>query len=369
MLGVGRLVHVNGEIDKPSAVLEELCPVEPLGSEVEARQTALAGEVLLEMGSHRLEERQRGQSLGDRVRQQLVRLLQSGYLSAVERARAGDALARLGDPRFRADAWHLPGEPLLGFIEVPAGPFWMGSAERDEEADDDEKLLHQVTLPRYFIARYPVTVAQFQAFVAVTRYVWSYQYREQGEPTHPVVWVTWYDALAYGRWLGEVLGVDDATPEPLRTLLRDSGWQVTLPSEAQWEKAARGVEGQRCYPWGDRFEAERVNSRDAGVRRTSAVGCFPQGRSPYGCLDMAGNMWEWTRSLWGENALKPTFGYPYDAADGREDLQASNGVLHVLRGGAFDNDPSLVRCAFRFWDLARIANYHFGFRVALSALL
>ncbi len=368
LLGVGRLVHVNGEIDKPSAVLEELCPVEPLGNEAEARQASLAGEVLLEMGPHRLEEGRRGRSLGERVRQQLVRLLQAGYLSAVERVRAGDTLARLGDLRFRADAWHLPDEPLLGFVEIPAGPFWMGSSERDEEVGDDERPQHEVTLSRYWIARYPVTVAQFQAFVAATGYAWGDQDREQGPPTHPVVWVTWHDALAYCQWLGEVLGADDAAPEPLRTLLRDGGWHVTLPSEVQWEKAARGAADQRRYPWGERFEAERVNSVDAGVGRTSAVGCFPQGASPYGCLDMAGNVWEWARSLRGEAWQKSAFGYPYDAADGREDRQAPDEVLRVLRGGAFVNDSPRVRCAFRGWSYARVADHSLGFRVVLSAL-
>lgn len=368
LLGVGRLVHVNGEIDKPSAVLEELCPVETLESEAEARQTALAGEVLLEMGPHRLEERQRGRLLGDRVRNRLVRLLRAGYLSAVERVRAGDALARLGDPRFRADAWHLPDDPLWGFVEIPAGPFWMGSSDQDEDASDREKPQHEVTLPRYFIARYPVTVSQFEAFVAATGYSWSEQHRDQGQPTRPVVYVTWHDALAYCRWLGEVLRADDTTPEPLRTLLLDDGWQVTLPSEAQWEKAARGAANRRRYPWGDIFEDEQANIRDTGVMTTSAVGCFPKGASPYGCLDMAGNVWEWTRSLWGEDWPKSSFGYPLDAGDGREALQVPYEVTRVLRGGAFYSPAPRVRCAVRYDDYVRRADLNVGFRVVLSFL-
>ena len=89
----------------------------------------------------------------------------------------------------------------------------------------------------------------------------------------------------------------------------------TLPSEAEWEKAARGTDAP-IYPWGDSIDSKHANYADTGIGTTSAVGCFPAGGSPHGCLDMAGNVWEWTRSLWGENWTKLEFGYPYDAEDG-----------------------------------------------------
>jgi formylglycine-generating enzyme required for sulfatase activity len=141
--------------------------------------------------------------------------------------------------------------------------------------------------------------------------------------------------IAYCRWLTDVLGSCDATPKPVRDLIVDKGWCITLPSEAQWEKAARGGDGRR-FPWGDEdADGNRANFEETGIGHTSAVGCFPAGASPYGILDMSGNVWEWTRSLWGKDWDKPHFRYPYEAGGGREDLGAGVDVLRVLRGGAY----------------------------------
>ena len=202
MLAVGRLVHVSGEIDKPRALLEELCPVHPEETDVAWRQVWLAGDALLEMGRHRVRDSAAGRALDVRVRQRLVALLRAGRLRPVECAAVGDTLARLDDPRFRADAWYLPDERLLGFVEIPVGPFRMGSNKRrDPLAFDDEMPQHVLNLPRYYIARYPVTVAQFQKFIEATSHAWEHAERPQGQSNHPVVYVTWYDALAYCRWL------------------------------------------------------------------------------------------------------------------------------------------------------------------------
>jgi formylglycine-generating enzyme required for sulfatase activity len=115
------------------------------------------------MGLNRVDESGLGRELVARVRDRLVALVRGGHLRPVERAAAGNTLARLGDPRFRADTWHLPDEPLLGFVEIPAGPFLMGSdEERDSWVFGKASPQHKVTLPTYYIARYPVTVVQFQ---------------------------------------------------------------------------------------------------------------------------------------------------------------------------------------------------------------
>ena len=216
LLAVGKLVHVSGEIDKPRALLEELCPVQTVETNVSGRHAWLAGDALLEMGRHRLRDSAAGRDLDARVRQRLVALLRAGRMRPVERVAVGNTLARLDDPRFRADAWYLPDEPCLGFVEIPEGPFHMGSDKRrDALAYDDEMPQHTLSLPSYYIARYPVTVAQFRAFIETSGHAWERADRPQGQANHPVVRVTWHDALAYCRWLTERLRVWESTPEPL----------------------------------------------------------------------------------------------------------------------------------------------------------
>jgi formylglycine-generating enzyme required for sulfatase activity len=118
----------------------------------------------------------------------------------VDRAQAGDALDTLGDPRFHGQGrWWLPKDDILGFIDIPAGACTMGSAPND--GFDAERPQHEVSLLRYFIARYPVTVAQFRAFIDDTGYVWRARDYQQGQGNHPVKEVSWYDAMAYCEWL------------------------------------------------------------------------------------------------------------------------------------------------------------------------
>ncbi len=274
------------------------------------------------------------------------------------RAAAGNALARLGDPRFREDVSRLLNEQSLGFIEIPAGPFLMGTRgadvpvlrerfEGEREWYERETPQHEVTLPLYYIARYPVTIAQFRAFVRDSGYQPGDADSLQGPDNHPVTAVSWYDALEYCKWLTEKLG----------TGLKQ-GWTITLPSEAEWEKAARGTVGQ-CYPWGDELDPNMMNCADTGIGTTSAVGCFPGGASCYGVEDLSGNVWEWTRSLCKD--------YPYDPGDGREDSSAGTGVGRVLRGGAFNYDARFARCTVRSESLPQLCIRNFGFRIVFSS--
>jgi formylglycine-generating enzyme required for sulfatase activity len=156
---------------------------------------------------------------------------------------------------------------------------------------------------------------------------------------HPVTCVSWHDALAFCRWAG-----------------------VRLPSEAEWEKAARGADG-RIWPWGNREPNNGVCNFNMTVGDTTAVGRYPDGKSPYGVLDVAGNVWEWTSSLWGADVSEPEFGYPYAAQDGRENPSAPDTVRRALRGGSFRNFAQHVRCAYRNRHNPNNRNDYIGFRV------
>jgi formylglycine-generating enzyme required for sulfatase activity len=341
------------------ALVEALCYREPEAAESDVADMwggYLAGQALAETADlGRVSERDQGKV--QRVRRWLVQILQGATQPAVERAGAGDTLARLGDPRFNADAWYLPVEPLLGFTEIPAGSFQMGSnPERDTQSSYDEQPQHEVRLPTYYIARHPVTVAQFRAFAEESSYQargpWK---RYSSLDNHPVVVVTWNDARAYCEWLTEQLWAWEGTPEPLASLLHDEGWQVRMPTEAEWEKAARGEDG-RTYPWGKEADPNRANYNDTGIGTTSAVGCFPGGASPHGIEDMSGNVWEWCHSLRRD--------YPYDPNDGREDPKGAD--YRVLRGGAFSDNERHVRCASRVMDGPDLGYWYNGFRIVVA---
>ena len=233
-------------------------------------------------------------------------------------------------------------ESLLGqsLVWVPPGPFVMGSdAARDPQADQREFPQHRVTLPGYWIGRYPVTVVQFRVFVEASGYQPADAGSLVGPDDYPVTVVTWHDASAYCRWLSERAGV-----------------AVTLPSEAEWEKAARGTDG-RLYPWGDApLDKSRCNFGCQVGNSTPVDRYVPQGLSPYGCADMSGNVWEWTRSL-----LRK---YPYRPDDGREKMETRNDVLRVLRGGSWYYGPSNVRAAYRNWADPDYTRDNMGFRCA-----
>jgi formylglycine-generating enzyme required for sulfatase activity len=176
-----------------------------------------------------------------------------------------------------------------------------------------------------------------------------------------VVNITWYEALKYCHWLTARLRGWKNTPEPLAALLCTEGWQVSLPSEAEWEKAARGTDG-RIYPWGNEPDANPAIDVIIDIGNpSSAVGCFPGGASPYGIEDMSGNVLEWTRSLLGK--------YPYPTGQRersrRENLQADRNTSRVLRGGAFFYYHWNVRCASRVRHAPNYSNWNVGFRVVV----
>ena len=257
---------------------------------------------------------------------------------------------------FRSDAWFLPDDALLGFVEIPAGPFRMGSDPAvdalafENERWDATRAQGSLDLPAFFLGRFEVTVAQFRAFVEATGFGTD-DAALRGPPTHPVTSVSWPDALAYCRWLEARLQEWPDTPVPLGRLLRDGG-HVSLPSEAQWEKAARGTDGQ-VYPWGNSARPDLAHYNGSGTRPVGTVEC-PE--CAFGLADMSGNVWEWTRS--------PYQPYPYDETNDRADLEVD--ALWVMRGGSYADSAQNVRAAVRGGGDPGARRPFMGFRIAIS---
>ncbi|MEU6124841.1 formylglycine-generating enzyme family protein [Streptomyces sp. NPDC047123] len=194
----------------------------------------------------------------------------------------------------------------------------------------------EVHVPAFRIARTPVTVGQWALFAAATG-----RPAPRGVADHPVIGVAWEEATAYCRWIGARLGC-----------------AVRLPTEDEWERAARGADG-REFPWGREYRTGLANLTDLGIGTTTPVGSFPQGASPFGVLDMAGNADEWTSTLYA----------PYPGAP--EEVPATEDWAHdrhVTRGGAFRHDRDLARCARRHGAYERdLAAIGVGFRLAAPA--
>ncbi len=287
-------------------------------------------EVPLLLGSYQMVSFRRDYDAG---LSQLSRILGAPIPETSEVSETSEVLLRPPAP--------LSFEP--GMILIPAGEFLMGSdPKKDKEARDDERPQHTLYLPNYYLGKTPVTNAQYAAFVRAAGYTRPKHWKSRKPPTdkedHPVVHVSWHDAIAYCHWLAEV-----------------SGKSYLLPSEAEWEKGARGIDG-RIYPWGSQWDVERCNIDEGGKGGTTPVEAYPEGTSFYGLLDMVGNVWEWTRSVYKD--------YPYVPDDGREDFEY--GGNRVLRGGSWYFDKHFARCASRFRDYPDFRGSPVGFRVAVS---
>jgi formylglycine-generating enzyme required for sulfatase activity/class 3 adenylate cyclase len=240
------------------------------------------------------------------------------------RIAAGDVLGYLGDPR------------LGEMVVIPAGKFLMGEGREQ----------HELFLPDYQLCKYPVTNAEYARFIEAGGYQEKSWWTEAGwqeigqkqneprfwqdarfnKPNQPAMGLSWYECVAYCRWLSA-----------------ETGRLYRLPTEAEWEKGARGVDG-RGYPWGNEFEASRLNARagDQQACTLTPVGTYPSGVSPFGLFDCAGNVWEWCATRW----KKP---FPYDAYQDEwqaDYLEGQN--LRVLRSGSWNYKAEVTRCVHRF---------------------
>jgi len=235
------------------------------------------------------------------------------------------------------------------FIAIPAVPFLIGTPERElsalakayggtRESYREESPQHTLALPAFAIAQIPVTNALYAPFVAATSSRPPSTWRAPQPPAallaHPVVDLSWADARAFCDWLSAA-----------------GNSSYRLPSEAEWEHAARGSDG-RTFPWGNEWQPALANTRERGLGSTTPADNHA-GASPYGCIDMAGNVWEWTSSL--------DTPYPYRPDDGREDAQAPG--RRILRGGCYANPHGFARCACRFRLAPPVRNQFLGFRL------
>ena len=259
------------------------------------------------------------------------------------RIAAGEVLGRLGDPRV--------GEMVV----IPAGPFIMGEGRER----------HEVRLPAYQIGKYPVTNVEFARFVEASGYKNASFWTEAGwqevgqkrdeprfwqnprfnKPNQPVIGLSWYECVAYCRWLSAQTG---------------RIWR--LPTEAEWEKGARGDDGRK-YPWGNDFDASRLNAREGDQKAycSTPVGMYPTGVSPFGLFDCAGNGWEWCATRW----EKP---FPYDPdEDEWNERYLAERNLRALRGGSWNYEADVAQCAYRFRFEPFGWNDRGGFRLACTA--
>ncbi|MCL5961793.1 MAG: formylglycine-generating enzyme family protein [Chloroflexi bacterium] len=233
----------------------------------------------------------------------------------------------------------IVGKDGAEMLLVPAGKFIMGASDQHF----DQRPVHEVTTGAYYMDKLEVTNAEYKKFVDATghqvpyldadyaqKYNWQNGTYPPGKDDYPVVLVDWHDAQEYCQWAGK-----------------------RLPSEPEWEKAARGKDG-RIFPWGNEFDVARMNSWEAGPGETTPVGRYAQGASPYGILDMAGNVWEWTAD-W------------FDRYPGNDDVSDHYGTTYkVLRGTSWGNVIKYARGSNRHWVEPWTKNTLTGLRCVVS---
>lgn len=254
------------------------------------------------------------------------------------------------------------------FSHVPAGEFIMGS-----NTIGTAQPQHVINIPYdYWIARFPTTRQQYNPATDNLKFA--------GKENHPAIGISWYSAVDFCKELTQSINnyrYSVINDDNMQSLFIKKVLEIRLPTEAEWEKAARGTDG-RQYPWGNKFDKNLCNTEESYFGETTPVGSFsPKGDSPYGCADMSGNVCEWTHSI-GEYGYKSIF-YPYNPKDGRErgveesDLMGDNGMAirnaeRVQRGGSFHDGSERVQCAFRIWLNPYRAYKTDGFRVVIAPI-
>jgi formylglycine-generating enzyme required for sulfatase activity len=364
LLAAGHLSSEGEEENLLPRLSHLLPPPKPLKNAAEASPLLIiAAEMLIEIGWPKLQASALGKEQWQRTQAALRQIVQKGWLPPPVRARAGQALSRMGDDR--------PGVCDFTGIEkadshfwaarILPGPFPMGNDEA-QGGYEDERPRHTcsaITQP-FAVSRHLITVAQYDAFVKAGGYQEQRWWTEAGWkwvqeekitappsyggpydlPNHPQTGVSWHEAAAFASWLA------DREKLPIR-----------LPTEAEWERAARHDDA-RTYPWKGTMKQkpeELANIDATGIGSPSAVGLFPSGKAECGALDLSGNVWEWTASPWSENYSQPA-----------HDKLADGTNAGVLRGGACFSLADCARCALRYRSHPLSRGDFFGFRVVVS---
>ncbi|MEM7536495.1 MAG: SUMF1/EgtB/PvdO family nonheme iron enzyme [Chloroflexota bacterium] len=331
------------------------------GIRSEIDRTILAGQCLIDVGQNKVEA-----SVWRHVIERLKAAMRSDA-TLHQRTEAATTLGMLGDDRKGVgvriaieENRHIPD---IDWVQIEPRVFIMGGdPHRDRQVRREEQPQFMCTLltHAFHISRYPITVAQYQAFIDAGGYHQERYWTNEGWqwatdnniigpakyqevftiPNHPQVGISWFEAIAFCRWFSE------QTKQPIH-----------LPSEAQWERTARHTTG-RLYPWGDQGTVyQRCNVNNTGIGHPSAVGLFTNGNSDDGVADMAGNVWEWCGTQWRDNY----YDYEVKVSDAVE-----GNVPRVVRGGSFDDPQSAARCTYRIWHTPHARLNNLGFRVVLA---
>ncbi len=313
------------QVDLATAEIANLkAKIAALTSEVQAKDTAL----------------QTAQTELRKAQAQIAQLqTELNMAKAVKTAPTGPSLAP------NPDRIVLEAPIRVELVRVPAGEFLMGSdPDKDPNARDNEKPQHRVYLSDYYIGKTPVTNAQYAVFAKATNLTFNFP---KGKEQHPVVKVSWRDAVTFCEWL---------TAQTQQTF--------RLPTEAEWEKAARGTDG-RVYPWVGGFDAQKCNTDESKIGDTTPVGKYsPAGDSPYGCVDMAGNVWEWCVDDWDSAAYAKRVNQAVI-----DPKIITDSTSKVVRGGSWPYFETNARAAIRYYLLVDYRYYCFGFRLVSSAPL
>lgn len=394
LLALGYLGLIANEEEKTALFVRGLLTDQPPTDHL-CENVELAGSALKDIGRVSV-----GEDCWKEVIDRLLTAMTSSAPDIIVRARCGDVLGVLGDPRLEKMEW----------CEVPDGEFLMGSTEEEMELILEEMRelyelqswdysreeivkwrrqalpQHIVFLPLFYVGKFPITNQQFYMFWKSGGYQekrwweiaglnWLHRSIEDenkmklekwrcrngrtepafwndpqlGIPNRPVVGVTWFEAMSYCAWLNEHLQLSGELPK---------GYVARLPTEAEWEKAARGNDG-RYWPWGNEWKEDCANTRGTNLLTTSSVGIFITGKNQYNILDMAGNTRDWCHSLF----IK----YPYNLKDGRENVEI-NGE-RAIRGGSFYVGRYSARCSYRRDHLPDAYHDGIGFRVVIGPKL